>query len=79
MRNRPKPSTARALWGGFVSAAVATIAFISCSTLDLAVVVAPSIPGATFAGNKACLDCHTNYVRAFPSALTRGCIRNRSG
>ena len=68
MRNRPKPSSNRALAAGLLSAAVATLAFISCSTLDRVVVVAPSIPGASFAGNHACLDCHTNYVRAFPSS-----------
>ncbi len=28
----------------------------------------PAIPDATFVGNRACFDCHTNYVRVFPSS-----------
>jgi len=42
------------------------VALVSCSTLDRQVIALPEIPGATFAGNRACLECHTNYVRAFP-------------
>jgi predicted CXXCH cytochrome family protein len=38
---------------------------ISCSTTQT--VVAPlEIPGAHFAGNKACADCHADIVRKFP-------------
>lgn len=40
----------------------------SCSTLPRTVVAPPAIPGATYAGNAACFDCHTNYVRAFAAS-----------
>ena len=48
--------------------AVAAGLFISCSTLDQAVVDPPQIEGATYVGNKACADCHTNIARAFAPA-----------
>ncbi len=38
----------------------------SCSTIPRTVYVPPEIPGATFVGNQACYECHTNYVRLFP-------------
>ncbi len=53
-------------WG--VGGALAAAALISCSTVDRTLVVAPDIPGAAFVGNQACLECHTNYVRVFPSS-----------
>ncbi len=37
----------------------------ACATFSLPVVTAPKIEGATFVGNRACLDCHTNHVRGF--------------
>lgn len=40
----------------------------SCSTLEHTVVSPPSIPDAVFVGNRACFDCHTNYVRSFPAS-----------
>jgi predicted CXXCH cytochrome family protein len=40
----------------------------SCSTVERTVVVPPIIEGATFVGNKACLDCHANITRAFPAS-----------
>jgi predicted CXXCH cytochrome family protein len=49
-------------------AAAATVLLISCSSVERTVTVTPGIPGAAFAGNHACYDCHTNYVRAFPSS-----------
>ena len=48
--------------------ALAGVLLMSCSTLQRAVVVAPEVPGSTFVGNKTCYDCHTNYVRIFPSS-----------
>jgi len=44
------------------------VSFNSCSTLPRAVEVPLEIPGAKFAGNRACFDCHTNYVRTFSSS-----------
>jgi predicted CXXCH cytochrome family protein len=31
-------------------------------------VAPPEIPGASYVGNKACLDCHTNITRSFPAS-----------
>ncbi len=51
-----------------VGAVLATTMLISCSTMERTVVVPLEIPDATFVGNQACMDCHTNYVRSFPSS-----------
>src|SRR5215471_3357256 len=40
----------------------------SCSTVSRTVVAPPEIPGATYVGNKACYDCHTNISRLFPAS-----------
>jgi predicted CXXCH cytochrome family protein len=40
----------------------------SCSTISRTVFAPPEIPGATFVGNRACFECHTNYVRVFPAS-----------
>ncbi len=56
-------------WLGWVAAGgVAALALNSCSTLERTVVAPPLIEGATFAGNKACYECHTNITRIFPSS-----------
>jgi predicted CXXCH cytochrome family protein len=47
---------------------VVSLILISCGTLDRAVVAPPEIPGATFVGNVACVDCHANYTRVFPGS-----------
>jgi predicted CXXCH cytochrome family protein len=49
-------------------AMLVSMALASCSSLQKTVVVTPQIPEATFVGNKVCFDCHTNYVRIFPSS-----------
>ena len=54
--------------GSLVAGAVMAFALSSCSTLERTVVETPLIEGATFAGNKACYECHTNYTRGFPSS-----------
>jgi len=46
-------------------AALLALLLNSCATAPLSVYVPPQIPGAEYAGNQACLDCHSNYVRAF--------------
>lgn len=52
-----------------VGAAAATAALMmSCATTERGAVVPLEIPGATFVGNASCRECHTNYVRAFPSS-----------
>jgi predicted CXXCH cytochrome family protein len=41
----------------------------ACSSLTGGTVVSPlEIPGATWVGNRACYECHTNYVRAFAAS-----------
>jgi predicted CXXCH cytochrome family protein len=40
----------------------------SCTTTFQLETSVPEIPGAHFVGNRVCFDCHTNYVRAFPSS-----------
>ncbi len=49
-------------------AVLAGLALLSCSTVQRTVIVPPEIADATFVGNRTCLECHTNYVRAFPSS-----------
>lgn len=50
--------------------AVASLAVVlnSCSTTPVSLATAPSVPGATFVGNKACADCHGVMTRVFPSS-----------
>jgi predicted CXXCH cytochrome family protein len=48
--------------------AVAGLSFSSCSTLERAIVAPPTVEGASFVGNPACFDCHTNYVRVFAAS-----------
>jgi hypothetical protein len=50
------------------TALIASGALLSCSTAQRTLLVIPDIPDATFVGNHDCYDCHTNYVRAFPSS-----------
>ncbi len=40
----------------------------SCSTVSRTVFAPPEIPGANYVGNRACFECHTNYVRIFPAS-----------
>lgn len=54
--------------GSLAAGAVMAFALSSCSTIERTVVEMPLIEGATFTGNKACYECHTNYTRSFPSS-----------
>jgi predicted CXXCH cytochrome family protein len=45
-----------------------TLLLNSCSTTDNLLSAIPQIEGATFVGDKACLDCHANIARAFPAS-----------
>ena len=47
---------------------LATLLVNSCSTLPRTVFAPPEIPGASYVGNQACFECHTNYVRMFPAS-----------
>jgi predicted CXXCH cytochrome family protein len=57
----------------------------SCSTVTRTIVAPPEIPGATFVGNQACYDCHTNITRAFTASpharihVEGAAMRNQSG
>ena len=42
--------------------------FVACSSLDRTVVVPPRIEGAHYVGNAACVTCHTNITRVFPTS-----------
>jgi predicted CXXCH cytochrome family protein len=55
------------LWRAGIIVAPVVIAVLtnSCSTLSRTVFAPPEIPGAQYAGNHACFECHTNYVRRF--------------
>jgi predicted CXXCH cytochrome family protein len=58
-------------WVGFVMFIAGTVAigvFSSCTTLDRTVLVPPEVEGATYVGNKACAECHTNYTRIFAAS-----------
>jgi predicted CXXCH cytochrome family protein len=50
-----------------LSAAAFIFLFNSCST-DRAVIAPLQIEGATYVGDKACIDCHPNISRVFPSS-----------
>jgi predicted CXXCH cytochrome family protein len=52
----------------FFGVVAAVLTLVSCSTLQRTVIEPPAIEGATFVGNKACYECHTNIVRIFPSS-----------
>ena len=52
----------------FFSAALGCLLLSSCSTVERTVSAPPAIEGATFVGNAACADCHTNYTRAFAAS-----------
>src|SRR5215831_12592062 len=56
--------------GLVLSAVFSTVLLIasSCSTFHGTQVLPPEIPGATYVGNKACFDCHTNITRSFPAS-----------
>jgi predicted CXXCH cytochrome family protein len=48
-----------ALWG---------LLLVSCVTADRTLMAPPSIPGATFVGDKACAECHEDQTGHFGSA-----------
>lgn len=52
----------------FGAATGAALLLNSCSSVPPTVFAPPEISGAHYVGNRACLDCHANYVRAFSSS-----------
>lgn len=53
---------------GAAGALALLLLLTSCSTEEGMVSAIPQIEGATFVGDKACLDCHANITRAFPAS-----------
>lgn len=51
--------------GALGVAAMIGLFLSACATVERTVVVPPEIEGATFVGNGACVDCHTNIARIF--------------
>jgi predicted CXXCH cytochrome family protein len=54
--------------GGMAGVGLIAGILSSCSTIERTIVAPPMIEGATFVGNKACYECHTNITRIFPSS-----------
>jgi predicted CXXCH cytochrome family protein len=52
----------------FVAAGALVLLFASCSSTERRIVAPPMIEGASFVGNKACLDCHATIARNFPAS-----------
>jgi len=52
-------------WLLIASFAVVATFLTACQTSTVRLSDTPQIPGATFVGNNACFDCHTNISRAF--------------
>lgn len=50
------------------TAGAAALLVQACSTGAVRLSLAPSIPGATFVGDKTCAECHTNICRVFPAS-----------
>src|SRR5437879_5172192 len=52
-----------------MTVAVAGVLLVnSCSTVTRTIEAPPEIPGATFVGNKGCVECHAKYTRIFPTS-----------
>lgn len=50
------------------AALAAGCVLLSCATVERTVLIAPTVEGASFVGNRACFECHTNYVRTFAAS-----------
>lgn len=45
-----------------------SLSLLSCSSIRGTVSLLPEVPGASYVGNQACYDCHTNITRAFSAS-----------
>jgi predicted CXXCH cytochrome family protein len=52
----------------FAGLGLAGIVLVSCSHLQRTLVSVPTVEGAAFVGNKACVNCHAEFTRVFPSS-----------
>lgn len=57
---------------GVAALGLAAAGVISCGTVNRTVVVPLTIPGASYAGSKACEECHEEITRDFPTAAHGG-------
>ncbi|MFN2377852.1 MAG: cytochrome c3 family protein [Candidatus Binatia bacterium] len=64
---RPSADGGRALVAGL--AALVALWTGGCADRSRAVLAPPAIPGAEFAGNEACVDCHEGITRDFGTAV----------
>jgi len=54
---------------GLLSLASLGVALLSsCATTDRTVSAPPGIEGASFVGNKSCVECHADITRTFPAS-----------
>lgn len=53
----------------FITFPPAVFFLSSCSTAHRTAMVPLEIPGATFVGNKVCVDCHAPITRKFPGSI----------
>lgn len=77
---------AKRRWGiGLLAMALSlggALLWSSCSTLTPTAVAPPTVEGATFVGNAACVDCHSDYTRVFatsPHGLFHSKSQKRAG
>ncbi|HEV2455766.1 MAG TPA: cytochrome c3 family protein [Verrucomicrobiae bacterium] len=61
-------SIPRRFGAAIASAACLSVFLMSCATRSPTIVAPLEIPGAHYAGNRACADCHADIVREFPSS-----------
>lgn len=71
----PEPQPMRPSWltpgqvALVLAGAGAVMALLSaCASFDGTVAAPPHVEGATFVGNAACADCHTNLTSVFPAS-----------
>jgi predicted CXXCH cytochrome family protein len=63
-----KKRTARLAAACTILAGIVGVLLSACSTVERTVVTPPEIEGATFVGNKGCVECHQDYTRRFPAS-----------
>ena len=51
-----------------LAAAALFLALVACRTVNRAVVMLPTVPGAEYAGSEACAECHREITRDFATA-----------
>ncbi len=65
MMPRPRLTKNTLIFGG---AAAWGLLLVSCISVNRTMLAPPLIPGATFVGNKGCVECHAEHTEGFDSA-----------